>query len=556
MSIPQRNLFIRSVVPAICSIAVVLILFLSGCSQADSEGVRPMKSPPDTLYSFILENGMVYDGTGSKPVKTDVGVIGDQIIAFGDLSGFRSEVRYNIEGLVVTPGFIDIHSHAAGSRFEGSGLHRYPDAENYIRQGVTTVIVGQDGSSAYPIAAYLKKIEGRKKTINIGTMVGHGTIRAYILGNRDRKPTDSELEKMKSMVEQAMKDGAFGLSSGLEYTPGAYSETEELIELTRMLKPFGGIYISHIRNEGAELLKSVEETIRIGEAAGVAPHITHHKVVGKSRWGNSAKSLRMIEEARERGVDVMSDVYPYTASSTGINILFPAWSKEGSRSERLERLRDPEKRIFIRNDIAEHIKTERGGDPSSIVVANCSWNRQLNGKSLADILNERNKEPSILNTADLAMELEEKGGCMGVFHSMSEDDVVNILQHPTTMVASDGGIPGMDVGAPHPRNYGSFARIIARYVREVDALSMQEAVHKMSGLPASRLGLRARGILQEGFVADLVVMDPEQVEDHASFESPHQYATGLVHVFVSGKGVLLNGEMTNERPGNVLRKEF
>ena len=530
------------------------ILFI-GCGASNSEGLETMKSPPDTSYSVILMGGLVYDGTGDRPVQTDLGLVGDKVIGVGDLEGYTAEMTYDITGYAVTPGFIDIHSHASGGMFKASGLYAFPSAENYIRQGVTTVIVGQDGSSAFPTKDLLTQMENRPATINRGTMVGHGTIRAIVMGNRDRQPTGNELEKMKNMVDQSMKAGAFGLSSGLEYTPGAYASTEELIELAKMLAPYGGIYSSHIRNEGEDLLKSVAETIRIGEEAGIAPHITHHKVVGNGRWGLSEQSLGLVEEARKRGVDAMSDVYPYTASSTGINILFPAWSKEGSRAQRVARLKDPEKRIFIRNDIAEHIETERGGDPSSIVVANCSWNRNLNGKSLADILLERGKEPTVTNAADLAMDLEISGGCMGVFHSMGEEDVTRILKHPTTMVASDGGIPRFKRGAPHPRNYGTFARIIARYVRELGELSMEEAVHKMSALPAQRLGLEHRGILKEGAIADLAVINPDSLQDHATFENPHQFATGVLHVFVSGEPVLLDGEITGKKTGKVLRKK-
>lgn len=538
----------------IAVVSIGLLLVLNGCGASNSEGIEPMKSPPDTSYSVILLGGVVYDGTGDKPLRTDLGLVGDKVIAVGDLEEFTAEAVYDVTGYAITPGLIDLHSHAAGGTFRGSGLDRSPSAENYLRQGVTTVIVGQDGSSAYPIDKYLEQMEARAASINRGTMVGHGTVRAFIMGNRDRAPTEREMDKMKNLVDQAMQAGAYGLSSGLEYTPGAYATTEELIELSRILQPYGGIYISHIRNEGMDLIKSVEETIRIGEEAGIAPHITHHKVVGNGRWGLSEHSLRLIEEARSRGVDVMSDVYPYTASSTGISILFPAWSKEGNRQQRLTRLRDPEKRIFIRNDIAEHIETERGGDPSSIVIANCSWNRNHNGKSLADILQERGKEPTVMHAADLAIELQEKGGCMGVFHSMGETDVKKILKHPTTMVASDGGIPRPGVGAPHPRNYGSFARIIARYVRELEVLSMEEAIHKMSGLPAQRLGLDNRGVLKEGAIADLAVIQLDSLQDHATFEDPHQYATGVLHVFVSGEAVLMDGEVTGNKPGKVLRK--
>ncbi|MFK7844268.1 MAG: amidohydrolase family protein, partial [Rhodothermales bacterium] len=417
---------------------LILAVLLSACSSSDGS-IEVAPAPPDTAYTVILSGGLLYDGLGSEPVLTDIGIVGEEIVAFGDLSTFEAPTRLDVTGLAVVPGFIDIHSHAAGGNYDRSGLKRHPNAENYIRQGVTTAIVGQDGSSAYPIGAYLKTIERNPRAINVGTTVGHGTIRAIVMGNRDREPTDNELEKMKGMVTESMEAGAFGLSSGLEYTPGAYAKTDELIELTKAGASYGGIYTSHMRDEGGMLLESIEETIRIGEEGGLAPHITHHKVIGKDRWGNSVKSLEMVDGARNREVDVMSDVYPYTASSTSINILFPAWSKEGNRQARLNRLRDPEKRIFIRNDIVEHIEKERGSDPSTIVVANCTWNKNHNGKSLSDILTERNKDVTLINAAELAMELEEKGGCMGVFHSMSEEDVQRIMKHPTTMIASDGG---------------------------------------------------------------------------------------------------------------------
>ena len=534
-------------------VLIGLVLLGMGCKAGAEQGVQVAKAPPDTTYTLILSGGSVYDGLGNDPVETDIGIVGERVLAFGDLSTMRAEQRIDVTGQVVSPGFIDIHSHASGTSYRRSGLYRNPDAENYLRQGVTTAIVGQDGTSAFPIGEFLSEVEGRPGAIHIGAMVGHGTIRGMVMGNEDRKPSDRELERMKLMVVQAMEEGAYGLSSGLEYTPGAYADTEELIELARAMAPFGGIYISHIRDEGGQLLESVAETIRIGEEGGVAPQVTHHKVIGNARWGNSVQSLKLIEEARKRGVDAMSDVYPYTASSTGISILFPAWSREGNRAARLARLRDPEKKIFVRNDIIKHIESERGGDPSTIVVANCSWNRSLNGKSLAAILNEREKEPTVANAAELAIELEVNGGCMGVFHSMSEEDVQRIMEHPTTMIASDGGIPTLGAGAPHPRNYGAFARVIARYVRELDALSLAEAIHKMSGMPAARLGLEDRGVLREGAVADIAVWDATLMQDEATFEEPHQYGSGVSYVVVAGELVLSGGVLTGKRPGSVLR---
>jgi len=532
---------------------IALVVVAAGCGSSGAEGIEVMRRPPDTLYTYILEGGTLYDGLGNRSIETDIGIVGDRIVAFGDLAGFRTEHRLDVTDLVVTPGFIDMHSHAAASSISGSDLFQEPLAENYLRQGVTTAISGQDGSSPYPIGPYLKEVDRRPAAINLGLTVGHGTIRAFVMGNVDRKPSPTELSRMEAMVVTAMKDGALGLSSGLEYTPGAFAKTEELIALAKAASPYGGIYTSHMRDEGGELLQSVAETIRIGEEGGLAPHITHHKVIGKARWGMTKESLALIEAAQDRGVDAASDVYPYTASSTGISILLPAWARQGSSEEQRARLRDPEQRIFIRNDVVEHLRMERGSDPSTIVIANCTWNRQLNGKSLSDILTERQKEVTLENAADLAIELQEKGGCMGVFHSMSEEDVERILTHPTTMVASDGGIPSPGAGVPHPRNYGTFARVLARYVRDLDQLSLREAVYKMSGQPAKRLGLADRGVLTEGAFADIAVFDPALVQDLATFEEPHQYAAGMVHVFVNGQPVLQDGAVSGKRPGRALR---
>jgi dihydroorotase/N-acyl-D-amino-acid deacylase len=383
--------------------------------------------------------------------------------------------------------------------------------------------------------------------------VGHGTLRSRVMGNTDRAPTGAELAEMKAMVTRAMQDGAFGLSSGLEYAPGVYAANGELVELGRAVAPFGGLYISHIRDEGGLLLESVAEVIQVGEEAGIPAQVTHHKVIGKHRWGRSAEALRLIDAARARGVDVSSDQYPYTASSTGLTILFPAWSKEGSRDDMLARLRDPGTRARLKADIVRHLDEERGGDPATVVAASCGWDPALNGKSLADMVRDRGRDVTLENAAEVAMDLQEQGGCQGVFHSMSEEDVQRIMQHPMTMISSDGGIPNPGDGVPHPRNYGSFARVLSRYVRDLGVLTFSEAVRKMAGLSAERLGLANRGVVRVGAVADLAVLDPETITDHATFTDPHQYATGVLHVFVAGQAALLDGEPTGARPGRVLR---
>jgi dihydroorotase/N-acyl-D-amino-acid deacylase len=372
----------------------------------------------------------------------------------------------------------------------------------------------------------------------------------------DRAPTEEEMRVMKNTVEQAMHEGAFGLSTGLKYMPGAFSKTEEVIELARVAGTYNGIHISHMREEGLLLMESVAETIRIGEEGNLPTQITHHKAVGHPMWGKSSESLAMVDAARKRGVDVSIDQYPYTASSTGINILLPAWSQAGDREARLARLADPKTRARIKTDVISNIINDRGGnDPARVVLADCEWNDSLNGKSLADVLDDRRIEKNIENAAELVMELSGSGGCMAVFHAMSELDVERIMQHPQTMIASDGGIHVPGEGVPHPRNYGTFARVIEVYVGEKSTLPLHTAIHKMTAMPADRIGLKDRGRLEPGAIADIAVFDPTAVKETATFENPHQYAQGMHYVFVSGEAVLIDGELSGKRPGKVLRHD-
>jgi dihydroorotase/N-acyl-D-amino-acid deacylase len=309
-----------------------------------------------------------------------------------------------------------------------------------------------------------------------------------------------------------------------------------------------------MREEGLDLIKSVEETIRIGEEAGLPAQITHHKAMGVEMWGSSVKTLALIDAANARGVDVTSDQYPYAASSTGISVLFPAWSLAGTRAEQLARFKDPETRTRIKQGIVFNLVHDRGGDdPSRIAIADCDWDKSLNGKNFAEILIERGQAVNMDAAADLALEIQENGGCSGVFHAMSEQDVIRIMQHQDTMIASDGGIFVPGEGVPHPRNYGSFARVLAYYVRDTEILSTGEAIYKMSKMPAERLGLADRGRIEAGAMADIAVIDLATVQDHASFADPHQFATGVKYVVVNGVMVLKEGRMTGERPGRALR---
>src|SRR5262249_32878748 len=406
-------------------------------------------------------------------------------------------------------GFIDIHSHAR------EGIFDVPAAENYIRQGVTTVIEGPDGSSPLPIADFLATLEALQKTINIGTMVGQGSVHSAVVGVTDRKPTAEELARMSTLVEQGMKDGAFGLSSGLFYVPGTFSSTDEVIELAKVAARFGGIYISHMRDEASRVVDSVNETIAIGERGGLPTQLTHHKIIGTRNWGKSIETLALVDEARERGVDVTIDQYPYTASSTSIGAaLLPAWAQEGGREKVVARLKDPGARADIKGDVVRAIQNERGGgDPKNVVLARCDWDASLAGKNLDEVTRMRGMEPTLTNAAEAAIWIVEQGNCSGIFHAIAEEDLRRILRHPATMIASDGGIPVFGKSNLHPRNYGTFARVLAVYVRDLNVITLEDAIRKMSSFPAQRLGLTDRGLLRPGMKADVVVFDPARVRD-------------------------------------------
>ncbi len=533
--------------------AALFALLLAGCSHQIANKVD--ETPIDSQhFDIVLAGGTVYDGSGGEPYSADVGIAGDTIVAVGNLNRAAAGRRLDVSGLAVVPGFVDIHSHAHRRNRKRNGIILYPDAENYIRQGVTTVIGGPDGSSAYPLTALFEQLEAAPASVNFASFIGHNTIRTEVMGRDNRSPSDAELAAMSAKVAESMEHGAFGLSTGLKYIPGAYSATEEVIELAKVVGRYGGIHISHMREEGLELLESVAETIRIGEEGGLPTQITHHKAIGASMWGRSRDSLALVDAARARGVDISIDQYPYAASSTGISVLFPSWSLAGDDQAFAERIAQPKVRAKIKAGIVQNIIHDRGGnDVSRVVIAQCDWNPSFNGKSFRDILQARNRPVSVQEAAELAIEIQASGGCQGIFHAMSEQDVERIMVHPLTMIASDGGIEVPGNGMPHPRNYGSFARVLGYYVRERQLLSLPLAIHKMSHLPADRLGLSDRGRIAPGAKADIAVFDPNTVIDRATFADPHQYAEGVLHVFVNGRAALLNGRMTGQRFGRVLR---
>jgi N-acyl-D-amino-acid deacylase len=501
-----------------------------------------------TPYDLIIRNARIIDGTGSPWFRSDVALRGDSVARIAFRIDAPAARTIDAADRIVAPGFIDIHSHARGGIFE------VPTADNYIRQGVTTIIEGPDGSSPIPMKPFLEKVEAARVTVNFGTFIGQGSVRDLVIGPVNRRSTPDEVEKMRDIVRQGMADGAFGLSTGLFYVPGAFTPTAEVTELARVAGSMGGIHISHMREETIKVADSVRETIEIGEKGGLPTQVTHHKVIGKAYWGSSVQTLRLIDEARARGVDVTLDQYPYTASATAVAAaLLPTWAREGGEEAMMKRLRGAGSRADILAEVIRLLKNERGGgDPQNVQLSRCTWDPSLDGKRLGDVTKVRGLEPTIPNAAETVLWIVEQGGCGGIYHAIDEQDLQRIMRHPATMVASDGGVPVFGQGSPHPRSYGTFARVLGRYVRELKVIALEDAVRKMTAFPAQRLGLTDRGVLREGLKADIAVFDPETVRDRATYEQPHQYAEGVSLVVINGQIVFENGSMTAARPGRIL----
>jgi len=507
--------------------------------------VAPRAQTP--AYDIVIKHARIVDGTGSPWYRGDIGIRGDAIAKIAPSITAPAAKTIDANGQVVAPGFIDIHTHAR------RGIFEVPTADNYIRQGVTTLIEGPDGSSPLPIKPFFERLIATRFTPNFALFVGQGTIRDQIIGSINRKATPDEIDKMRVLVRQGMEDGAFGLSSGLFYVPGTFTPTAEVIELAKVAGSMGGIYISHMRDEASNVTKSVEETIEIGEKGGLPTQVTHHKIIGKGNWGKSVDTLKMIDAARARGVDATIDQYPYTASSTSIQAaLLPAYALEGGREKVLERLKSS-MRSELKKETARLIMDERGGgDPQNVQIAACNWDHSLDGKRLGDITKGRGLQPTVENAAETALWIVEQGGCSGIFHAINEEDLQRILKHPATMIGSDGEIPIFGRANPHPRSYGTNARVLGRYVRDLKVITLEDAIRKMSAFPAARLGLIDRGVLKEAAKADVVIFDPNTIRDTATFEQPHQYAEGVSTVIVNGQVAFENGAMTAARPGRVL----
>lgn len=533
----------RCVTRASGTFFTLLITTLAACTVAQEEPA------PVERYDLLIAGGTVLDGSGSEGIRVDIGIRGDTIVRIHSALKADSATRtIDATGLVVAPGFVDLHGHL-------DPLLRLPDAESAVRQGITTSLGGPDGSAPWPLAPYLDSAAAMGVGMNVAFLTGHNTIRREVLGMQDRAPDADELARMQHMVAQAMGAGAWGMSTGLRYLPGNFAETDEVIALSRVAADSGGIYTSHLREEGLELIEGVAEAIRIGSEAGIPVVLTHHKVVGQPMWGQSVRTLAMVDSAREAGVDVMVDLYPYTATYTGIGVLVPTWARADGDGAFERRLKDPVLRDSIKRGTVFNILNDRGGgDISRVQLARVPWQRDLEGRTLADWATERGMEPTPENGAELIFEALQRGGVSAIYHVLDEGDVDRIMQHPQAMIASDGRLTQPGEGHPHPRWYGTFPRVLARYVRDRGVLTLPQAVHKMTAQPAERLGLHDRGRLAEGMRADVVVFNPETVQDNATFENPHQYPDGIPFVIVNGVVAVDGGKFTGARAGRVLRR--
>lgn len=529
-------------------------------------------------FDIIIRGARICDGTGCLSYRADIGIRGDRIAAVGRLAGCGAAHVVDGDGLTAAPGFIDLHNHL------DHGILSFPDADSYIMQGVTTSVVGNCGLSMAPVSdehreelrGYLKPFLGKDSEYswdwhsisdffdrvprtkeNMAPLVGQGTLRVAVMGF-DPSPADAEqMRRMKELLREEMAAGAFGMSSGLIYPPGSYTSQEEMTELAGVLSEFGGLYTTHLRNEGDRLIQSVEEAVAVGEAAGIPVEISHHKAAGRFNWGKVSATLRIMERARKRGVDAACDVYPYPASATTITSLLPSVYMEGGVEMLLKRLADPVCRDKIRSDIMENRMAEDniilacGWD--KVMIAECPRSPRDEGRMLSEINAERGSDPYY---AFFDWLIDVRCEASMIMFSMDEDDVRTVLRSPLSVVISDSWVTAPRAGGkPHPRGYGSFPRFIGRYARDEGMMSIEEAVRKVTSAPAARIGIHDRGLIKTGMFADIVIFDAERIIDRAEYADPHRFPEGIEHVIVNGRFAVRSGKLTDEYPGRRLRKD-
>lgn len=517
-----------------CAWRFLLVLFLGGEGRGQD-------------FDILIRGGRLLDGTGTPWVHADVGISGDRIVAVGKLSGAAARQVIDAGGLFVAPGFIDGHTHAGPALAQASTAA----AEPLLRQGITTAFVNPDGGGPTDLAAQRASILTRNPGVNVAQLIGHNSIRSAVLGNVDRTPNAEELQRMRDLVKRAFEAGAFGLSAGPFYTPGNFSKTEEHVALAQVAAEFDGFYTSHVRDEAdytIGVVAAVDEVIRIAREARLPGIVTHIKVLGPRVWGLSNEIIRRIDAARAAGVELFADQYPYEASATGLTAaLVPAWAQEGGAGALKGRLANAELRARIRRDMLENL--ERRAGAANIQIRTHRADPSLEGKRLDAIARARLVEP-----VDVAIDLINAGGAQIVSFNMDERDIRAFMVQPWTMTCSDGELVAMGEGVPHPRSYGPYPRKLRRYVIEEKVLTLERAIHSMTGLPSTVFRVRDRGVIRVGAFADVVIFDLAAVRDRATYEHPHQLSEGMHHVFVNGRAAITDGRLTSTRGGRVLMR--
>ena len=534
----RMSLLLKSA--ALVLIALVIGGFLFAVLHVDAQAPAP-------AYDLLITNARIVDGSGNPWFRGDVAVKDGRIARVGRIGPDASAARtIDAHGQIVAPGFIDVHTHV-------ESIYNQPAAENFVRMGVTTLVTGNCGTSTTNVAEFLGRNKEKPLAVNLATLIAHGSVRRKVMGLGDRAPTPEELQQMESVVEQGMKDGAVGLSTGLIYVPGTYAKTDEIVALARVAARYGGLYATHMRNEGDKVADAIRESIQIGEQAGLPVEISHFKISNKKLWGQSPMTLGLVRDARARGLVVTVDQYAYTASSTSLESRLPAWLRAGGLDEAKKRLADKAMRERAINDTKDALKRSGFKDYSYAVVASYDLDKSFNGKSIAEITKLVKKKSDVTSQIEQMLEMYEAGGAGMIYHGMGEDDVRRIMQEPFTMIASDSGVRQLDESVPHPRGYGNNARVLGRYVRELKLITLEDAIRKMTSLPAQTFGFRDRGLIREGFAADIVIFDENTIIDQATFDQPHQFPLGISYVIVNGAPVLENNQMSAARPGVTLR---
>jgi N-acyl-D-amino-acid deacylase len=500
----------------------------------------------DATCDILIKNGKIIDGTGNSWYYGDIAVKGDRIIKTGQHLNFSAAKTIDASDLIVAPGFIDVHTHIEGDEV------KQPTADNFIYDGVTTVVAGNCGASNVDIAKYFSFIDSLKLSVNVATLIGHNDVRKTVMGRANRDATPDEMLQMEGIVDKAMQDGAVGLSTGLIYIPGTYTKTPEIVALAKVAAKYNGIYASHMRDEGDSVTYAIEEALTIGREAKIPVEISHFKLSGQQNWGRSKETVPMIEAARKEGIEVTIDQYPYTASSTSISTLVPDEILADGQDSIKARLQRPGIKKYVINSMMERLKKRKLKHFSYAVVANHTADTSYNGKSIEQINLMKGRKHKAKEEALTVIDLMINGGASAVFHGMSEEDVKRIMQYPFNMFASDASIRVLNAGVPHPRGYGTNARVLSKYVREEKVISLEEAIRRMTSLPAQKFRLKDRGLLKEGMAADIVIFNADEVKDVSTFEKPHAYSKGFHYVIVNGVITVENEKHNGSRAGKAL----